>query len=41
MSNLIPIGIFFAGLFGGLGFFFLGVGLLWWVDVYRRIHHEK
>ena len=43
MSNLIPIAIFFAGLFGGLGLglFFAGIGLLWWVSAYVRIHLGK
>ena len=29
MSNLANLGIFFAGFFGGLGIFFLGVDALW------------
>ncbi len=41
MGNLVPIGIFFAGLFGGLGIFFLGCGLLYWVSVYQKIHAAK
>ena len=32
MNNLATIGIFF----GGLGVFFLGVGLLWWVSLTDR-----
>lgn len=33
---LTSIGIFFAGFFGGLGVFFLGIGLLWFVAIYRE-----
>ena len=33
MSNLANLGIFFAGFFGGLGVFFLGVGLLWRISL--------
>ncbi|WP_164749851.1 hypothetical protein [Nitratireductor alexandrii] len=36
MNDLATIGIFFAGFFGGLGVFFLGVGLLWWVSLTER-----
>ncbi|PSM17801.1 hypothetical protein C7T96_12520 [Nitratireductor sp. StC3] len=36
MNDLATIGIFFAGFFGGLGVFFLGVGLLWWVSLTDR-----
>jgi len=35
-DNLASIGIFFFGLFGGLGLFFLGVGLLWWVSLTEK-----
>jgi len=30
------IGIFFAGFFGGLGIFFIGVGVLWYVSLAQR-----
>lgn len=29
MSNLGNLGLFFAGFFGGLGVFFVGIGALW------------
>lgn len=33
---MADIGIFFAGFFGGLGVFFLGVGALWYVSLSRQ-----
>lgn len=30
------LGIFFAGFFGGLGVFFIGVGVLWYVSLTRE-----
>lgn len=30
------IGVFFAGFFGGLGIFFIGVAALWHVSLARR-----
>ena len=36
MDNLANIGVFFAGFFGGLGVFFLGCGLLWFVSVWSK-----
>jgi hypothetical protein len=36
MSNLYPIGVFFGGFFGGMGIFFIGVGLLWWISLQDR-----
>ena len=36
MSNLVPLSIFFAGFFGGLGIFFGGVGFLWWISLQDR-----
>ena len=36
MENaLLPVQIIFY-LMGGLGLFFLGVGVLWFVDVYKK-----
>ena len=35
MSSLGNLGIFFAGFFGGLGFFFIGCALLWAVSVWK------
>lgn len=40
MENLSALGIFL----GGLGFFFLGCGLFWWVslyDKYMRLKHKE
>lgn len=34
--GLQGIGIFFAGFFGGLGIFFIGIGVLWYVSLTRR-----
>lgn len=34
--GLQGIGIFFAGFFGGLGIFFIGIGVLWHVSVSRQ-----
>jgi len=36
MGNLAELGIFFAGFFGGLGIFFLGCGLFWFVSVWSK-----
>jgi hypothetical protein len=36
MEKLVDLGIFFAGLFGGLGIFFLGCGFLWWCTLYKQ-----
>lgn len=33
---LQSLGIFFAGFFGGLGVFFIGVGVLWYVSLTRE-----
>jgi hypothetical protein len=44
MGNLIAIGQFWGGafgFFGGFGLFFLGVGFLWFVAVYRDIHMKR
>jgi hypothetical protein len=35
VSNLIAIGAFFGGFFGGLGIFFLGCAAFWFVSVYK------
>jgi hypothetical protein len=37
MESLALLGQFF----GGLGFLCLGVGVLWFVTVYREIHQDK
>ncbi len=34
--GLQGIGIFFAGFFGGLGIFFIGIGVLWYVSLKRQ-----
>lgn len=36
MSNLANLGIFFAGFFGGLGVFFIGCGLMWFISVWSK-----
>ena len=36
MTGLAGIGIFFAGLFGGLGVFFWGVALVWRVSLENK-----
>jgi hypothetical protein len=36
MHNLVPIGQFFGGFFGGLGIFFLGCAAFWFVSVYSQ-----
>lgn len=33
--GLEVLGVFFAGFFGGLGVFFAGIGVLWYVSVSR------
>jgi hypothetical protein len=33
--GLQSLGIFFAGFFGGLGVFFIGIGVLWHVSLSR------
>lgn len=43
MGNLVAIGQFWGGVFGffgGLGVFFIGVGFLWFVGVYRDLHRK-
>ncbi len=37
MENLSSLGIFL----GGLGFFFLGCGLFWWVSLYEKFNKSK
>jgi hypothetical protein len=37
MGNLANLGVFFAGFFGGFGFF-IGCGLLWWCSLYAKIN---
>ena len=34
--ELRDLGIFFAGFFGGLGIFFIGIGVLWYVSLARQ-----
>ena len=41
MEGLAGVGIFFAGFFGGLGFFFIGCALFWWVSVYKKLNEPK
>ena len=41
MEGLTGVGIFFAGFFGGLGFFFIGCALFWWVSVYKKLNEPK
>lgn len=36
MHNLVPIGTFFGGFFGGLGIFFIGCAAFWFVSVYQK-----
>jgi len=39
MDNLVAIGQFWGGsfgFFGGMGLFFMGIGVLWFVDVYKK-----
>ena len=39
MDNLVTIGQFWGGslgFFGGMGLFFVGIGVLWFVDVYKK-----
>ncbi len=36
MSNLVTIGQFFWGFFGGLGVFFLGCAAFWFVSEYKK-----
>jgi len=38
MENLVGIGQFWGGAFG---VFFIGVGFLWFVTVYRDIHKKE
>jgi len=41
MDGLAGLGIFFAGFFGGLGIFFLGCGLFWWISLYAKTIKSK
>jgi hypothetical protein len=44
MENLVGIGQFWGGafgFFGGLGVFFIGIGFLWFVTIYRDIHKKE
>lgn len=44
MENLVAIGQFWGGVFGffgGLGLFFIGVGFLWFVSIYRDVRLNK
>ena len=36
MHNLVVLGIFFAGFFGGLALFFASCGWLWWVSLLAK-----
>ena len=36
MSQLQVVSYFFAGFFGGMGIFFLGIAALWFVSVYKE-----
>jgi hypothetical protein len=39
MENLVGIGQFWCGSFGsfgGLGLFFIGIGVLWWISLQAR-----
>jgi hypothetical protein len=43
MENLIGIGQFWGGsfgFFGGLGIFFIGIGVLWWISLQARAKKE-
>ena len=41
MHPLIPVSIFFACFFGGLGIFFIGIGVLWAVDIWSKQKKQK
>lgn len=41
ISPQLFVVLFFAGFFGGLGVFFIGVGHLWWVSLQARAMKEK
>jgi hypothetical protein len=41
MDGLVTVGIFFAGFFGGLGVFFIGIGILWGISIWARKKKEK
>ncbi|MGB3716230.1 MAG: hypothetical protein WA996_17555 [Candidatus Promineifilaceae bacterium] len=41
MENAIDVLTLFFYVMGGLGLFFTGVGVLWFVTVYRDIHSGK
>ena len=43
MESLIGIGQFWGGslgFFGGLGIFFMGIGVLWWISLQARAKKE-
>jgi hypothetical protein len=43
MGNLVAIGQFWGGsfgFFGGLGIFFIGIGVLWWISLQARDKNE-
>ena len=40
-ENMANLGIFFAGFFGGLGVFFIGVGVLWGISVWSKKNNIK
>lgn len=37
MSPQSFIALFFAGFFGGLGIFFIGIAALWWVSLQAKL----
>jgi len=41
MGSLVNISIFFAGFFGGLGIFFIGVGVLWAISIWSKQREKK
>ena len=44
MENLIGIGQFWGGsfgFFGGLGIFFIGIGVLWWISLQAKVKKKE
>ena len=41
MDGLVTVSIFFGGFFGGLGIFFIGIGILWGISIWSKQKKEK
>ena len=41
MENAVDATTIFLNILGGLGLFYTGVGVLWYVKVYKKVHKDK